>query len=93
MPAAPAPPAAPAHPGRPHADCPLPTSRRAFIGASRAALLIGIITSLSGRFPPLQNREKGYFAMAYLLSLSAAVAVQKNGRDVTRATPADVPGT
>jgi len=42
---------------------------------------------------PLQNREKGLYAMAYLLSLSAAVAVQKNGRDVTRATPADVPGT
>ena len=42
---------------------------------------------------PLLNREKGYFAMAYLLSLSAAVAVQKNGRDVARATPADVPGT
>ncbi len=41
----------------------------------------------------LLNREKGYFAMAYSLSLSAAVAVQKNGGDVARATPADVPGT
>ena len=73
---------------------PFPRPGSAFIGASRVALLIGIITSLPGRWnATLQNSEKGLYAMAYLLSLSAAVAVQKNGRDVARATPADVPGT
>lgn len=73
---------------------PVPRPGSAFIGASRAALLIGIITSLPDLWnATLQNREKGLYAMAYLLSLSAAVAVQKNGRDVARTTPADVPGT
>ncbi|PLY41347.1 hypothetical protein CSZ94_16105 [Janthinobacterium sp. ROICE36] len=44
----------------------------------------------------LQNSEKGFYAMAFLLSLFAAVAVQKNVRDVARAPavmPADAPGT
>ena len=44
----------------------------------------------------LQNSEKGFYAMAFLLSLFAAVAVQKNVRDVARAsaaTPVEVPGT
>ena len=44
----------------------------------------------------LQNSEKGFYAMAFLLSLFAAVAVQKNVRDVARATaatPAEAPGT
>ena len=44
----------------------------------------------------LQNSEKGFYAMAFLLSLFAAVAVQKNVRDVARATPlapVDAPGT
>jgi uncharacterized membrane protein YiaA len=44
----------------------------------------------------LQNSEKGFYAMAFLLSLFAAVAVQKNVRDVARppaATTADAPGT
>ena len=36
----------------------------------------------------LQNSEKGFYAMSFLLSLFAAVAVQKNVRDVARATPA-----
>ena len=33
----------------------------------------------------MANSEKGYFAMSYLLSLFAAVAVQKNIRDVALA--------
>ena len=44
----------------------------------------------------LQNSEKGFYAMAFLLSLFAAVAVQKNVRDVARTqatTTADAPGT
>ena len=36
----------------------------------------------------LQNSEKGFYAMAFLLSLFAAVAVQKNVRDVARASAA-----
>jgi uncharacterized membrane protein YiaA len=36
----------------------------------------------------LQNSEKGFYAMSFLLSLFAAVAVQKNVRDVARAAPA-----
>lgn len=66
----------------------------AFIGASWLALRIGMLTYLAGPWnATLQNSEKGYHAMAFLLSLFAAVAVQKNVRDVARATPADVPGT
>nr|WP_314637418.1 inner membrane protein YiaA [uncultured Janthinobacterium sp.] len=44
----------------------------------------------------LQNSEKGFYAMAFLLSLFAAVAVQKNVRDVARAAaaaPGEVAGT
>ena len=75
---------------------PAPRPSSAFIGASWAALLIGIVTFLSGLWnASLQNSEKGFYAMAFLLSLFAAVAVQKNVRDVARATPlapADAPG-
>ena len=44
----------------------------------------------------LQTSEKGFYALAFLLSLFAAVTVQQNVRDVARATPlapADAPGT
>ena len=44
----------------------------------------------------LQNSEKGFYARAFLLSLFSAEAVQKNVRDVARATaatPAEAPGT
>ncbi|MGK5005312.1 inner membrane protein YiaA [Janthinobacterium sp. LB2P70] len=44
----------------------------------------------------LQNSEKGFYAMAFLLSLFAAVAVQKNVRDVARASalvPDEMTGT
>lgn len=78
---------------------PSPIQRRsnAFIAASWAALLIGAITYLTGLWnATLQNSEKGFYAMAFLLSLFAAVAVQKNLRDVARAAPAtsaEAPGT
>ena len=76
---------------------PIQRPSSAFIGASWAALLIGAITYLTGLWnATLQNSEKGFYAMAFLLSLFAAVAVQKNVRDVARAsaaTPAEVPGT
>ena len=76
---------------------PIQRPSSAFIGASWAALLIGIVTYLSGLWnATLQNSEKGFYAMAFLLSLFAAVAVQKNLRDVARAAPAtsaEAPGT
>ena len=78
---------------------PSPIQRRssAFIAASWAALLIGAITYLTGLWnATLQNSEKGFYAMAFLLSLFAAVAVQKNVRDVARAAaaaPGEVAGT
>ena len=76
---------------------PIQRPSNAFIGASWAALLIGAITYLTGLWnATLQNSEKGFYAMAFLLSLFAAVAVQKNLRDVARAAPAtsaDAPGT
>ena len=78
---------------------PSPIQRRsnAFIAASWAAPLIGAITYLTGLWnATLQNSEKGFYAMAFLLSLLAAVAVQKNVRDVARAAPAtsaEAPGT
>ena len=76
---------------------PIQRPSSAFIGASWAALLIGAITYLTGLWnATLQNSEKGFYAMAFLLSLFAAVAVQKNVRDVARAAPAtsaEAPGT
>ena len=76
---------------------PIQRPSNAFIGASWAALLIGAITYLTGLWnATLQNSEKGFYAMAFLLSLFAAVAVQKNVRDVARAAPAtsaEAPGT
>ena len=76
---------------------PIQRPSNAFIGASWAALLIGAITYLTGLWnATLQNSEKGFYAMAFLLSLFAAVAVQKNLRDMARAAPAtsaEAPGT
>lgn len=46
------------------------------IGLTLALLTVGLWNA------KLANSEKGFFAMAFLLSLFAAVAVQKNVRDV-----------
>ena len=39
----------------------------------------------------LSSSEKGFFAMGFLMSLFAAVAVQKNVRDIAQADEADGP--
>ena len=39
---------------------------------------------------PFARTEKGYYAMAFLMSLFAAVAVQKNVRDLARLDEAEV---
>ncbi len=55
----------------------------AFIGALCAALLVGMVVYVSGLWNAKMNSsEKGVYAMFYLLSCFAAVAVQKNVRDV-----------
>ena len=47
------------------------------LGVSIVLLAVGMVNS------PLTLSEKGFYAMAFVLSLFAAVAVQKNVRDVT----------
>jgi len=39
----------------------------------------------------LSSSEKGFFAMAFVLSLFAAVTVQKNVRDIALAGPGETP--
>nr|WP_208619652.1 YiaA/YiaB family inner membrane protein [Xanthomonas populi] len=59
----------------------------AFVGASWVALLLGV-----GLFnATLTLSEKGVYAMAYALSLFAAMAVQKNSRD-NAGTSSEPPG-
>lgn len=64
----------------------------AFTPASRAALVVGGLTSLVGLWNArLAASEKGFCAMPFLPSLSGAGTVQKNVRDL--ALPGDkVPG-
>jgi uncharacterized membrane protein YiaA len=47
------------------------------LGATLLLLGVGLFNS------PLALSEKGFFGMAFVLSLFAAVAVQKNVRDIT----------
>lgn len=54
---------------------------------SIALLTIGLINAT------LQSSEKGFFAMSFVLSLFAAVAVQKNVRDISMADDADAAGS
>ena len=55
----------------------------AFIGASWAALLIGSTAYLVGLWnASMQLNEKGYYFTILMYGLFAAVAVQKNIRDV-----------
>jgi uncharacterized membrane protein YiaA len=54
----------------------------AFIFASWAAMLIGIVTYLIGLYNvDLELANKGYFLVVLLYSLFAAVSVQKSVRD------------
>ncbi|MRX11634.1 hypothetical protein GJ697_27785 [Pseudoduganella sp. FT25W] len=59
------------------------TPTNAFIGASWLALIAGTLTYLIGLWnAQLALSEKGFYGMAFLLSLFAAVTVQKNVRDI-----------
>ncbi|MGK5077579.1 inner membrane protein YiaA [Janthinobacterium sp. HLX7-2] len=68
-----------------------------YVGLCWISVLLALLLLTVGLWnASLQNSEKGFYAMAFLLSLFAAVAVQKNVRDVTRAapaTPTEAPGT
>jgi uncharacterized membrane protein YiaA len=58
----------------------------AFVGASWAALLIGSLTFFYGLWrAPMALNEKGYYFTVLLYGLFAAVAVQKNVRDIALA--------
>jgi len=54
------------------------------------SLVLAILLLTVGLFyASIANVEKGFYAMAFLLSLFAAVAVQKNVRDIGAANEAD----
>ncbi|BCY10277.1 YiaA/YiaB family inner membrane protein [Actinoplanes sp. L3-i22] len=54
----------------------------AFVGASWAALAVGILSYGVGLWnAEMTKSEKGFYGLAFVLSLYAAVAVQKNVRD------------
>lgn len=53
------------------------------LGLSLLLLTVGLINAT------IANVEKGFYAMAFLLSLFAAVAVQKNVRDIGMADESD----
>ena len=58
------------------------------------SLLLSIALLTIGLFnATLQSSEKGFFAMSFVLSLFAAVAVQKNVRDISMADDADAAGS
>ena len=54
---------------------------------SIALLGVGLVNAT------LASSEKGFFAMGFLMSLFAAVAVQKNVRDIAQADESDRSGT
>ncbi|MYN37953.1 hypothetical protein GTP55_01045 [Duganella sp. FT109W] len=59
------------------------TPSSAFIGASWLALIAGALTYMAGLWnAQLALSEKGFYGMAFLISLFAAVTVQKNVRDL-----------
>lgn len=60
-----------------------------YYGLSWMSLLLSVLLLLVGLWnATLGASEKGFYAMAFLLSLFAAVAVQKNVRDIALHQPA-----
>ena len=60
----------------------------AFVGASWLALLIGMTTYLIGLWnAEMMLNEKGYYFIALMYGLFAAVSVQKSVRDKTEGIP------
>jgi uncharacterized membrane protein YiaA len=61
-----------------------------YFGLCWISVLLALLLLTVGLFnASLANSEKGFYAMSFLLSLFAAVAVQKNVRDVARASVAE----
>ena len=60
----------------------------AFLGASWAALVVGVGAYLIGLWnAPMQLNEKGYYFTVLMYGLFAAVSVQKSVRDKTEGIP------
>lgn len=64
-----------------------------YLGMSWASILIAIILLVVGLWnATMLLSEKGFYGMAFVLSIFAAITVQKNTRDLTlRALPKDTP--
>lgn len=59
-----------------------------YFGLCWISVLLALLLLTVGLFnASLQNSEKGFYAMSFLLSLFAAVAVQKNVRDMALSAP------
>lgn len=57
-----------------------------YFGLCWVSVLLALLLLTIGLFnASMDNSEKGFYAMAFLLSLFAAVAVQKNVRDLAQA--------
>ena len=61
----------------------------AFVGASWAALMLGVATYLIGLWnaPAMQRNEKGYYLALLILGLFSAVSLQKAVRDKSEGVP------
>ena len=61
----------------------------AFVGASWAALFLGMITYLIGLWnaPQMMRNEKGYYFALLILGLFSAVSLQKTVRDKAEGLP------
>ena len=53
-------------------------------------MLVLLLMSLGLYNAPLTLAEKGFYSMAFLLSLFAAITVQKNTRDTTDVSTASI---
>ena len=63
-----------------------------YYGLAWVSVLLCLVLMAAGLWnATLTPSEKGFYAMAYLLSLFAAIAVQKNTRDSVGAEPVVVP--
>ncbi|MBS1576912.1 MAG: hypothetical protein JST09_16570 [Bacteroidetes bacterium] len=61
-----------------------------YYGLSWFAILLSIVLLTVGLWnAELTKSEKGFYAMAFILSIFSAIAVQKNIRDVKATKPAD----
>ncbi|MGK5026820.1 inner membrane protein YiaA [Janthinobacterium sp. RB2R34] len=59
-----------------------------YFGLCWISVLMVLLLLTVGLFnATMQNSEKGFYAMSFLLSLFAAVAVQKNVRDLAQSAP------